>query len=92
MVCSASWSWFFEARGEPTCVCGRVWVEQLEPEIMLLTGVPKAVDEPVAVARGASSPRVLVCDGVVVVSGPPADEDASSALGMVVANAGQPFG
>ena len=59
---------------------------------MLLTSVPEAANEPVAVAQGASSPRMLVRDGVAVVSGPPADEDAFLALGMVVAGPGRSFG
>ena len=49
VVCSVSWSRFSKARGEPTCVCGRVWVEQLEPEITLLIDVPKAIVDLVVV-------------------------------------------
>ena len=70
MVCSMSWSRFFEARGEPTCVCGHVWVEQLESETMFLTDVPKVVMGLVAVAWGAVSPRAPAHGKVVAIVGP----------------------
>ena len=55
MVCSVSWLQFSKARGEPTCVCGRVWVERLELEIALLIYVLEVIDDLVAGARGAVS-------------------------------------
>jgi hypothetical protein len=63
MVCSMSWSWFSEARGEPACVCGHVWVDRLESRTMLLTDVLGVVVE------GATSPQALACDEVVVALG-----------------------
>ena len=80
MVCSMSWSWFSKSRGEPTCVCGCVWVERLEPEITLLTDVLEAIDDVVARARGAPSPQVFAYTGAVVVPGPQTDEVASPPL------------
>ena len=53
-----------EARGEPTRVCGHVWVEWLEPEIMLLTDVLEAIVDLVVIARGALSPQASVRGGV----------------------------
>ena len=53
MVCPASWSRFSEVRGEPTCVCGRVWVERLESGITLLTDMSEAIADLVIVTRGA---------------------------------------
>ena len=91
-----SWSWFFEARGEPTCVCGCVWVERLELEITLLTDVSEALVDLVVItwgtlsprayvhggvaARGITSPQALACAGAIVVPGPQADEVASPPL------------
>jgi hypothetical protein len=64
MVCSASWSRFSEARGKPTCVCGRVWVERLEPEITLLTDVSEAIADLVVITRGVLSSQASVHSGV----------------------------
>jgi hypothetical protein len=87
---------FSEARGEPTCVCGHVWVERLEPEITLLTDVSEAVANLVVItrgtlsprasvhsgvaARGATSSRTLACARAVVALGPRTDEVASPSL------------
>jgi hypothetical protein len=96
MVCSVNWSWFSEARGEPTCVCGRVWVELLELEITLLTDVPEAIMDLVVVTWGALSPQASIrgeltardttfsrahaCAGAVMVPRPQTDEVTSPSL------------
>ena len=67
MVCPVSWSWFSEVRGEPTCVCGRVWLERLESGITLLTDVSEAIADLVVVTRGALSPRASVRGGVAAI-------------------------
>jgi hypothetical protein len=56
--------WTSVAVGELIHVCGRVWVERLEPKITLLTNVSEAVADLIVVTRGALSPRASVRGGV----------------------------
>ena len=46
---STGWSWCYGAKGVPIRVSGRVWVEQLELEITLLTNVSEAITDLVVV-------------------------------------------
>lgn len=92
MARSTGWSQCCGAKGAPTCVSGRVWVEQLESEITLLTSVLEAVTKLVVVVQGVASPRASACAKAAAISKPQADVGASSALGTVIAGAGRPLG
>jgi hypothetical protein len=86
----------YGAKGAPIHVSGRVWVEWLEPEIMLLTDVSEAIVDLVVITwgalrpqasvrggfatQGATNPQALACARAVVVPGPQGNEVASPPL------------